>query len=154
MRMCGQPIVGVLFDAMMGLAGLVRRIDVDDDERQMIQMMKELVADLGRDRMRLRDRQLRMDGDIQFGMQAVPEPARPHLGDLLHLSYVLGSVAKLIDDPRLGTVEHADEDRLSTLDNDAEDRRCNQQPHDGIGQRVAKPNADRSRCPHRPAVLR
>jgi hypothetical protein len=33
-------------------------------------MMQQLMADLGRDRMRLRDRQLRIDRDIQFTMQA------------------------------------------------------------------------------------
>ena len=63
MRVYRQPVVGMLSNAMVRLAGLVRRIDVDDDQRQIIQMMKELVADLGRDRVRLCDRQLRIDRD-------------------------------------------------------------------------------------------
>ena len=81
MGMRRQPVVGMLPNAMMRLAGLIRGIDVDDDERQILQMMKELVADLGRDRMGLRNRQLRIDRDIQFGVQAMPEPARANLGD-------------------------------------------------------------------------
>ena len=79
MRVYRQPVVGMLSNTMVRLAGLIRRIDVDDDERQIIQMVKELVADLGRDRVRLCDRQLGIDRDIQLGMQAVPEPARAHL---------------------------------------------------------------------------
>jgi hypothetical protein len=46
----------VVVDAMMCLAGLIRRIDMNDDKRQVIEVMKELVANLGGDRMRLRNR--------------------------------------------------------------------------------------------------
>jgi hypothetical protein len=35
-RMHGQSIMRVFIDAMMRLAGLIRGIDVDDDERQII----------------------------------------------------------------------------------------------------------------------
>ena len=79
---------------MIAPAGLIRGIDVDDDERQILQMMKELVADLGRDRMGLRNRQFRIDRDIQFGVQAMPEPARANLGDLLHLRHMRGGGAQ------------------------------------------------------------
>jgi len=120
MGMRRQAVVGMLFNAMMRLAGLIRGIDVDDDERQILQMMKELVADLGRDRVGLRDRQLRIDRDIQFGVQAVPEPARANLGDLLHLRHMRGGVAQLVDDVRVGAIEHPDEDRLPALNDDAQ----------------------------------
>src|SRR5260370_335066 len=50
MRVYRQPVVGMLSNTMVRLAGLIRRIDVDDDERQIIQMVEELVADLARDR--------------------------------------------------------------------------------------------------------
>ena len=46
---------------MIRFAGLIGRIDVDDDERQIIQMMKELVPDLGCNRMRLCNRQFGVD---------------------------------------------------------------------------------------------
>jgi hypothetical protein len=42
--------------------------------------------------MRLRDRHPRVDGDVQFGVQAMPEPARAHLGDLFHLGYMPGDM--------------------------------------------------------------
>ena len=51
MRMRGKAVVRVLRDSMMRLARLVRRVDMDDDERQIAQMMQQLVADFGRDRM-------------------------------------------------------------------------------------------------------
>jgi hypothetical protein len=51
---------------------------VNDDERQVIQMMKELVTNLGGDRMRLRDRQLRLNCDVQLDVQSMSEPASPH----------------------------------------------------------------------------
>ena len=54
----GQAVVGVLFDLVMRLARLVGRIDMDDDQRQVAQPMQKLVAHFGRDRMRLRDRQV------------------------------------------------------------------------------------------------
>ena len=53
---------------MIGFAGLIGRIDVDDDERQIIQMMKELVPDLGCNRMRLCNRQFGVDSNVQLRM--------------------------------------------------------------------------------------
>ncbi len=96
----------VLFDAMMALAGLVHRVDVDHHERQVIQMVKELVADLGGDCVGLRNCQSRIHCDVDLGVQPVTKPARPHLGDLLYLRYVLGGVSNFLDYLRIGAVEH------------------------------------------------
>ena len=98
MGMRGQPVVSVLFDAVMRLARLVRGIDVDDDERQIIQTMQEPMADLGGDRVRLCDRQPRIDGDVELGVQAMAEPARPHLGHPRDLRHMLGRMPNLADD--------------------------------------------------------
>ena len=110
MRVDRKPVVHMFADAMVRLAGLIRRIDMDDHERQIIEAMKQLVTDFRRDRMRLCDRQRGIDRDVEFGMQAVPEPTRAHLGDLPHLRYMPGGVTQFVDDPRLGAVEHAKED--------------------------------------------
>ena len=77
-------------------------------------------------------------------MQAVPEPTRAHLGDLLHLRHMFGGMAKFVDNVRLGAVEHAKEDRLAALNDDAEDRGGNEQADDRVGKRVAEPHADRA----------
>ena len=46
-------------------------LDVDHHQRQIIQMMQQLVAHFARDGMSLRHRQLRIDRDVQFGMEAM-----------------------------------------------------------------------------------
>jgi len=46
--------------------------------------------------------------------------------------------------PRLGAVEHAEEDRLAALNDDPEDRGGDEQANDRIGERVAEPHADRT----------
>ncbi len=58
MRVDRKPVVHMFANAMVRFARLVRRIDVDDHQRQIIQTVKELMADLRRDCMRLRNRQL------------------------------------------------------------------------------------------------
>ena len=45
-RMGGNPIVAMRFDAMIGLAGLVGRIDVDNHAGKELQVMPKLVLDL------------------------------------------------------------------------------------------------------------
>ena len=45
----GKPVVHVLFDAVMCLARQVGGIDVDDDQRQVAQVMQQLVADFHAD---------------------------------------------------------------------------------------------------------
>ena len=143
-RVGRQAVMRVLVNVVMRFAGLIRRIDMDHHERQIIQMMKQLMAHFGGNGMRLRDRQLRIDGDIQFGMQAMPEPARPHLGNLFDLRHILGDMANFFDDVWFGAIEHAHEDRFSALNDDAEDRGRNEQPDDGIGKRIAEPYPNRA----------
>ena len=143
-RMHGKPVMSMSADAVMCLAGLIRRINMDENERQIIQMMKQLVANLGGNRVCLRDRQLGIHGNIQFGVQAVPEPARPHLGNLQHLRHILGDMANFFYDVWFGPVEHAYEDRFSALNDDAEDRGRNEQPDDRIGKRIAEPYPNRA----------
>src|SRR5262245_39294574 len=99
-RMRRQAVVDVLGDAMVGFARLVRRVDVNDDERQVVQMMQQLVAHLGGDLVGLRDGQPRLDGDVELGVQAMPEPARPHLRHLFDLGYMPGGMSNFMDDVR------------------------------------------------------
>ena len=75
----------VFIDAMMRLAGLIERIDVNDDQRKIIEAVKQLMAYLARDRVSLGDRHLRVHRDVDFGVQAVAQPAGTHLGDLARI---------------------------------------------------------------------
>ena len=77
--------MGVLCDAMKCFARLICRIDMNDDERHIAQMVQEPVADLGGDGMGLRDRQVGIDSDIHLDVQTVAEPTGTDLGNLPHL---------------------------------------------------------------------
>ena len=59
--------------------------------------MKQLIAQVGRDRVSFRDRQIGWDDDVHLRMQAVPEPAGPNIGDLLHLRDVACRMANFFD---------------------------------------------------------
>jgi len=51
-------------------------------------------------------------------------------------------MSNLVDDMRFGAIEHSDKDGFSALENDAKNRGGNQQSNNGIGQRIAKPDAE------------
>ena len=55
----------------------------------------------------------------------MPEPSRTDFGNFLHLRYMLGGMAQLLDDFWVRAIEHSKEDRLPALDDDAEDRSGN-----------------------------
>src|SRR5437762_2379407 len=60
------------------------------------------------------------DGNVR--MQAMPDPARLHLMDLLYAGHVLGGMMDFIDDAGLDTIEHAREDGFRRLPDDRKDR--------------------------------
>src|SRR3954469_13040528 len=55
---------------------------------------------------------------------------------------MLGDMTQFLDDFRVSAVEHSKEDRLSALNDDAEDRSRNEQANDRVGKRVAEPHPD------------
>ena len=72
-------------------------------------------------------------------MQAMPEPARPHLGNLRHLRRVLGNACQICaDDARIGAVEHPDEDRFPALPRTMPKIAAVISGPIGIGERVAE----------------
>ena len=72
----------------------------------------------------------------------MPEPSRANFGDFAYLRHMLGDMTQFLDDFRVSAVEHSKEDRLSALNDDAEDRSRNEQANDRIGKRVAEPHPD------------
>src|SRR5215211_9194257 len=71
-------------------------------------------------------------------------PSRPDLRYIFHTINLASGVAYLFYDLRFHPVEHASKDRLARLPDDHKDGCRYQQPHDGVGQRVAYPH------PHSP----
>jgi len=85
-RMHGQAVMAVLSNAMVRLAGLIRRVDMDHHQRQVVQVVQQLVADIAGDGVCLGDRQLGIDGNVHLGMQAMAEPPRAHPRSRLSLA--------------------------------------------------------------------
>ena len=61
-----QSVVSMLFDSMMMLARLFLRIDMNDDEREVFEMVQQLVPHLFGNRMSGGERDLRGERDIYF----------------------------------------------------------------------------------------
>src|SRR5215216_3126236 len=89
-------------------------------------------------------RQIRVYSDVHFGVQPVSQPSCPDLRDVLHTGNAACGVPYLLYRLRLHPVQQAGEDGLARLPDDHQDRPRYEQPHDGIGKRVAQPN---SYCP-------
>jgi hypothetical protein len=66
--MGGNPIVAVRFDAMIGVAGLVGRIDVHNYAGKELQVMPKLVLNLFGEFMSAFYRQLGCYSDAELGM--------------------------------------------------------------------------------------
>jgi len=89
-----QPLVmRMLRDAVMFLAGGVERIDVDDGIGEGWQVVQESMPHVRRNGMSLLNRQVGLDGDIQFRMEPIPQPPGTHLRHLPNLGRVLNGVS-------------------------------------------------------------
>ena len=78
---------------MMFLTGGIKRINVDDCIGEVWQVLHELMPHVRGNGMPLGNRQLGIDGDIEFRMQPMPQPPGAHLGHLLHPWGVLHGVS-------------------------------------------------------------
>jgi hypothetical protein len=61
---------------------------MDDGIGEMRHMMQQLMLYGGGNGVPLRHRQLRTHREVELGMEPMPYPPDPDLGDLLHLWYV------------------------------------------------------------------
>ena len=66
MRMQRQPVVSVLFYAVMNFTGLLFWVDMRDNERKIFQMMQQFVANVGSNAMCFCHGQFRRDGDVDL----------------------------------------------------------------------------------------
>src|SRR5215208_4033266 len=95
---------------------MIHWIDVNHDERQVIQIMQEMMPYFGSNSMRAFDRHFRINGNINFRMQPMPEPAGSYLRHLSNFINVAGSFTYLSNDIRIDAIQHPGEDRLPALD--------------------------------------
>src|SRR5215203_823782 len=135
-----QTVVAVGINAVMLLACLLYRIDVYHGPAQVAQVVQQTVVDLAGYGVPFCHRQLRVHRHVHLGVQSVPQPPRPDLRDVFHAVNLASGVPYLLYGLGLDPVEQAGEDGLARLPDDHQDGRRYQEPHDGVGQRVAQPH--------------
>ena len=121
-RVGRQSVVRMRRDPMVPLARLFDRIDMDDDQRHLRERVQQPMAQLGGHRMRLRHRQVRIDRDVDLGVEAVTQPARADVGYLQNVRHVAGGMTDFLDNGGIDAVEHPREDFLGVLDHDDKNR--------------------------------
>ena len=120
MRVQRQAVMRVLANIVMSFAGMIHRIDVDHDERQVIQLVQEMMPYFGSNRMRAFDGHLRIYGNIDFRMQPMPEPTGSYLRHLFNVLNVAGSFTYLSNNIRIDAIQHPGEDRFPALDHNSQ----------------------------------
>ena len=88
------------------------------------------------------NRDIRRNGDIEFGMQSMTQPSYPYFRDVLHPGCVIHYVFDVIDDLRVDTVEQACEDGLAGLPYNAEDGYSNEKADNRVGQWITESDAN------------
>jgi len=84
MRMGRQVTMDMFHDAMVLFAGGVQGVHMDNGVGEMQYVVQQLMPHLGGNGMPLCHRQLRMHGNVEFGMQPMPNPPDAYLSDFLH----------------------------------------------------------------------
>jgi hypothetical protein len=99
--------------------------------------MHEPVVDLTRYGVPLGHRQARLHRHVDLRTEPVSYPSRPNLRHVLHARDTASRVLDLLNCLRIYAVQQAGEDRLARLPYDHQDRRCDDEPYEGVGQRIA-----------------
>ena len=102
-----QAVVGVRVNAMKFFAGLLHRIDVDNNIREVTDVMHRFVPHFFGKGVAFLDGKLRRNRHVHFGIQPVPQPARAHVGHFLNAADVSRGVPELINNFRIDPVERA-----------------------------------------------
>src|SRR6185312_9709780 len=99
------------------------------------------MADLSRDLMRLADGQLRWHGDIDFGMEAVAEPAGADICNVIDPCDLSCDAPNFVYVFGLDRVNHPQQYRLRRLPDDSKNGDGNERAGDRVGHWVSEPDA-------------
>ena len=121
---------------MVLFARLLRGINVHHSRLQVAQLVQLAVVDLACHRVAIGHRQLRVHRNVHLCAQAVAHPPRSYLSHVLHALYSGGNLAYLVGHGRVNPVQKAGEHHLARLPHDHQDRSGDQEPHDGVCERV------------------
>src|SRR5262249_2993653 len=90
---------------------LSKWIDVHGHTAQMGQVVKKLMAYLLGDRVPLGHGKLWRYADAHVGMQAMANPSRPHVGDLIDRGDMCRRMGDSVHGFRVDSVQHPNDDR-------------------------------------------
>jgi hypothetical protein len=154
MGMRGKAIVAMPFDAMVALARLLFRINVNYDERKIIDFVEKMVPHLFGNSMSCRERYLRGKRYVDLRVQTMTEPASANIRNFFDSRYMFCRVPDFIGYMRINAIKNSREDLLAALDDDAEYRNSNNQSDNRVGKRIAKPDPEYTdkHCEARPPV--
>lgn len=107
-------------------------------------MVEQLVPDIAGHVMALRHRQATRHRDAHVSVQAMADPASSDIGHFFDGRDVPSGVDDLVQRLGLHAVQGPHQHGPSRLPHDNQDRSRDHEPHDGICQRVAQPDANRS----------
>ena len=126
----------MLAEAMVVLARFLHGIYVGYGPTQVTQVVEQLVINLPCDGMSFGHRKVRCHRYVDLGVEFVSRPPRPHLCHVLYPRHFARRMPDLAYHRRLYPVEEAGEDALAALPDNDYDCRSDEQPHEGIGERV------------------
>src|SRR5215208_4323743 len=94
--------------------------------------------------MPLRNGKVRINRHVDLRTEPMSYPSRPNLRHVLHTGDIASRVLDLLYHLRIYAVQETRKDGLARLPDDHQYRHRDEQPHDGVRQRVTEPHPDSS----------
>ena len=102
--MIRKVFVGMIRNAMMVFTRKILRINVDGNIGKIVQIMEQPMSDIQRDSMSAGDRHTGVYGKVYFGMEAMTQPAHPHICNTVHSPNVLRRLFDLVHQLRVNSI--------------------------------------------------
>jgi hypothetical protein len=137
-----QPVVAVGDDAVVLLACILNRVNVDHSHVKIVQLMHETMVDLSGNVVSPLDRERRVNRNVDLCSQPVSQPPSPHLGHVLDALNASCGVTDLPYQRRVHPVQEAREHHLTRLPHDHQNRPRDQEADDRVGEWVSEPHPE------------
>src|SRR5829696_8740573 len=129
-----RPARRILLDESGVTIARAGRPRLDSGVGDVFDLVRERVAHAVSKVMRLDDRGVGRDADRKLGPDSVPEPARPHVADLVHPVNRAGRSGDCVDRARLDAVHGPQPDRAHRLPDDPKDYERDRDTDDRVGE--------------------
>ena len=92
----------------------------------------------------LRHRERRIHGKRHFRVQSTPEPSGANRFHTFNAAFMFSGVAQLAHNAWLYAIQHSPQYGVGGLPDDSEDRNCNDEADDWVGERKPHPYSERA----------